>query len=757
MNCEEKTGLRKRKGILNSFGEVVAMMMEEEDGMDSLFEGMVLFTPHQFTDEQPHQQLVEDPLKHPEESQSDDTVNNNSNNTLAEAGASAEEASHHQQLSEPLDENLFSSLQTLTQSQPQSDPISPSPTTDPTTQISSASRKKRRASFRIGYARDRTYPPDLNNHNDDDGHDADKNEDDASQSPSSIVANPIDTSLSDSQFKNKKDETLSQFDHLKSQISEKLDAARLLIASVSSARKDSISRRRKAAEDLNLASANHAHLEQQLEVACEAEDFETAERISDSLASAEKEKQTLLLALKDAEAHCDTIDSQMYHALDSQIAAEQECASLLQHFAKDAENNADLVLKNAQILSSKEIDDWFSSSQVLEAKKIELDIESHFINEARSRVSDSIQHSVEDDRNEKEILCKKKDVLAKELDHLLDLVKQKEMEIDENDTRIKAVDERIAAVVSDFKEIQSSINAKFDDLQSRLSQMHLQSEALSTKRKEIDRFLTEEEERGAKLRELVRVSEDEAKVYQEVVVLRKGLKSSILKSREEKLRLAKTEEELTLDVQMLQQEVSAARGSLQELSSTKSSIQQNISSLKQRSLFIDKRVPELEAEKKVAAVARNFKEAARIAAEAKSLGVEKDSLEIGLQKATSELKKLEEDIKDTVDRLQTTEGLILSKEKEVAMARFQRLLLISGAATAERFAALERGDTNEANLLLAEAEAANDEAKKLQPTYNFKEEEFLIPKQFIPVELVSNLGRKQLAELAASAHFPASQ
>lgn len=348
-------------------------------------------------------------------------------------------------------------------------------------------------------------------------------------------------------------------------------------------------------------------------------------------------------------------------------------------------------------------------------------------------------------------------MLAKELDHLLDLVKQKEMEIDENDTRIKAVDERIAAVVSDFKEIQSSINAKFDDLQSRLSQMHLQSEALSTKRKEIDRFLTEEEERGAKLRELVRVSEDEAKVYQEVVVLRKGLKSSILKSREEKLRLAKTEEELTLDVQMLQQEVSAARGSLQELSSTKSSIQQNISSLKQRSLFIDKRVPELEAEKKVAAVARNFKEAARIAAEAKSLGVEKDSLEIGLQKATSELKKLEEDIKDTVDRLQTTEGLILSKEKEVAMARFQRLLLISGAATAERFAALERGDTNEANLLLAEAEAANDEAKKLQPTYNFKEEEFLIPKQFIPVELVSNLGRKQLAELAASAHFPASQ
>ncbi|CAK7345933.1 unnamed protein product [Dovyalis caffra] len=749
----------------------------EEDGMDSLFEGMVLFPPsNQFPDEQPDQQqqpfLDDPPPKHPQKSasESDDTiVNRNDNIAVPEAEASSH-LHQAQQLPEPLDENLFSSLETLTQS----DPITTSPTSNtntsahPTTiisrQISSTSRKKKRAAtVRIGYARDHSHPPpsplvtsNRNNLNVDHHH---HDDDDASQSPSSVVANPNDdddadagNSLSDSRFENKKDETLSQYDYIKAQTFDKLETARLLIVSVFAARKESISRRRKAAEDLNLASANHAQLEHQLEDACEAEDFETAQRISDSLAAAEKERQTLLLTLRDAEAHCDAIDSQMSHALDSQIAAEQECASLLLHFAKDAENNADLIVKNAQLFSSKEIDDWFSSSQVLEAKKIELDIESHFIKEARLQVNDSIQHSVEDDRNEREILCKKKDVLNDELHHLLDLVKQKEMELAENDTKIKAVDERIAAVVSDFKDIQSSVNAKFDDLQSHLSQIHLQSEALSTKRTEIDKFLSGEEDRGAKLRELARLSEDEAKAYQEVVELRKSLKLSILKSREEKLRLAKTEEKLTLDVQMLQQEVSAARGSLQELSSTKSSIQQNISSFKQRILFIDKRVPELEAEKKVAAAARNFKEAARIAAEAKSLSVEKDSLQIDLEKETLELEKLEEDIKDTVTRLQTTEGLILSKEKEVAMARFHRLLLIAGAATAERFAALELGDIEEANLLLAEAEAANDEAKKLQPIYNFKEEDFSIPKHFISMELVSNLGRKQLAELTASVH-----
>ncbi|XP_042989661.1 porphobilinogen deaminase, chloroplastic isoform X2 [Carya illinoinensis] len=119
-----------------------------------------------------------------------------------------------------------------------------------------------------------------------------------------------------------------------------------------------------------------------------------------------------------------------------------------------------------------------------------------------------------------------------------------------------------------------------------------------------------------------------------------------------------------------------------------------------------------------------------------------------MESAILGLKKLEEEITDTVNRLQETESLILSKEKEVAMARFPRLLLMAGAATAERAAAaLDFGDLEEANLLLADAETADSEAKKLQPIYNLKVEEFEnLPSHFISMELVSNLGREQLAE-----------
>lgn len=220
-------------------------------------------------------------------------------------------------------------------------------------------------------------------------------------------------------------------------------------------------------------------------------------------------------------------------------------------------------MKKAESLSSEEMEKWLASTEALEGRKIELEIESHLVNEARAVLNNSIEHSVEDDLREKEILYKKKDILTNELQKLLALVRDKEKEIAENDSNIRAVEERISIVVSDFQEYQSSINAKYDSLQSIISQLNLESEAMSMKKKEIDKFLNDEVDRGTKLKELARVSADEAKEYQEVVELRRSLMSSILKSREDKVKLAKTEEKLSAEVQTLQQEASAARASLQ--------------------------------------------------------------------------------------------------------------------------------------------------------------------------------------------------
>lgn len=184
------------------------------------------------------------------------------------------------------------------------------------------------------------------------------------------------------------------------------------------------------------------------------------------------------------------------------------------------------------------------------------------------------------------------------------------------------------------------------------------------------------------------------------------------------------------------------------------STQQKVESLKQRLLFIEKRVPELEAEKKVAATARNFREAARIAAEAKTLSIEKEGLEVNIENTALELNKLEEQIGSTIKELQETESQVLSKEKEVAVSRFQRLTLVADSSSAERSAALELGDLEEAETLLAEAEASSSEARKIQLLYDFRDEDVSnLPKYLLPMELVSKLGHEQLAELVKSMHI----
>ncbi|KAG7594002.1 BTB/POZ domain [Arabidopsis thaliana x Arabidopsis arenosa] len=93
----------------------------------------------------------------------------------------------------------------------------------------------------------------------------------------------------------------SRLELVKAQIEAKLNRARELAASVTSARKNAIRKRRKASKNIRLASTTHEELEKQLEEAIEAEDFDAAERISESLAAKERDRLALLALLRQAE------------------------------------------------------------------------------------------------------------------------------------------------------------------------------------------------------------------------------------------------------------------------------------------------------------------------------------------------------------------------------------------------------------------------------------------------------------------------
>ena len=295
--------------------------MDGGDDMDSLFEGMELFTPSssQFADSSENAPAILPPSK--------------------EAEATVITAPAAEAMSEPLDEDMFSDLTIVTPVQHVPEAVThPSPL--PSSSSSSSMRrqvsrrKKRSGGLRIGYGRH-----EINDDEDDDSV-SQQSADSVGQLSDSV--NQVTDSVSQqSDSVNQITDSVNQpsdsvvdqpLDTVKAQIEGKLTRARALAASVTATRKNAIRKRRQASENLRLASKAHDELEKQLEEAIEAEDFDAAEKISESLADAERDKLSLMALLRQAESDCDAIESKMEEVLLSQIAAEEESASLLRGF-----------------------------------------------------------------------------------------------------------------------------------------------------------------------------------------------------------------------------------------------------------------------------------------------------------------------------------------------------------------------------------------------------------------------------------------
>lgn len=206
---------------------------------------------------------------------------------------------------------------------------------------------------------------------------------------------------------------------------------------------------------------------------------------------------------------------------------------------------------------------WQTSMELLQTKKLEMEVETELVLAARSGLEDSVEHLIEEDKREKGALSKKGDTLAEELAGLLELVRLKEAEIAENNAQIHEVQERISAVVSRFHGSQSDIDQKISSLQESQTKIDQETETLYSKKNEIDNFISSTEQKDSDLREIINACSSEAKACQQSVEIRRKLASSILKSRQDRIGLLKMEEEILHDIQMLRQQITDARTSLQ--------------------------------------------------------------------------------------------------------------------------------------------------------------------------------------------------
>ncbi|GAU29540.1 hypothetical protein TSUD_115620 [Trifolium subterraneum] len=337
----------------------------EGGDMDSLFEGMVLFNPAQ----------IEIEVAAENNQQDNDPVDDSQSDAAASSSS----------CSQPLDENIFSDLTLIV------DPLQNLQVTEDHLlqsqswqhhhhhhhhqQVSSSSRRRKRSGLRIGYGRNRdavdvdvdvdpsppappplpplpisdspslptdvaaaavdvvTQQPSIASASASESITTADDDDDVATTATASASESIRHTAAD-------DDKEEAFRQIRKTIHEKLNHARQLVNSASAVRKDAIRSRRKAVENANLASLKYMELEMQLEEACEAEDFERAEKVSELLSAAEKEKQISANSLKQADAFIDALDLKLQHALHSHIAAEEECAILLHHYATTALTNS---------------------------------------------------------------------------------------------------------------------------------------------------------------------------------------------------------------------------------------------------------------------------------------------------------------------------------------------------------------------------------------------------------------------------------
>ncbi|KAL2642634.1 hypothetical protein R1flu_010221 [Riccia fluitans] len=488
-------------------------------------------------------------------------------------------------------------------------------------------------------------------------------------------------------------------------------------SAVSALRKAAVQERRQAAEKVSAASTRYKDLEAELNAACENEDFEKADSLSESFAEAENAMQQATEEFKSAEANCDLASSKVQEILDLQVATEEEAARLFTSLKQEAEHAVERARMEAQENARQEMERLSADEEAAETRRRKLALSRRVLEEANAELDKIIGEGTKAETELKLSLTGQRSQLLSELEDLLVLVRKKEAEIADCDQQIAAVDEKMSAVLRNFETQRSSLDAEAKALEASSVEIEEEFNRIAVEKQGVSELLAAGEKEGQRLEGVARSAADAEGAVQVALKLKTSIATTTSFYKEKKAELVEKEKTAQEQAQALRQDSLSGRSSLQELTTTKMKLNQEIAEKKQRMLFVEKRIPELDSEKKLAAAARNFKEAGRLAAEAKAFNAEKEAVITDMTRMSSELKHVESEVERLLDLLADTDTLIADKEREAAIARCEMLRLMAAAARMERDAAIELEDFEEAESLDSEAEAADSEAEELQRIY----------------------------------------
>ncbi|KAL0047708.1 hypothetical protein WJX82_009972 [Trebouxia sp. C0006] len=451
-------------------------------------------------------------------------------------------------------------------------------------------------------------------------------------------------------------------------------------------------------------------LEDAEQLAVEQEDFESAANLSSELDVLRAHIQALERSARAGEAECEAAVARRADIARQQATAWQAAAQATAHLQTAQQQKAAKAAKQAQKEGSKLADAIAASEEHVEELKARITARQDWITREQQSVDAKIEEATRPVTSQRTEAAEQHSSLQEEVEDL-------RRQLAEKEEALAAAADKLA----DIDQHMHSLAAKYDKTLARLAE---DRRAVATEEAERDA----EEIAVQSTREQAVATEAAAKQQQALLeeqvaaaaaaaseMLGRAAAISAALEAEEHLRqiqagLRDQEEQANDAVKELERDLEASRVSLRALASQRAGLANEAAAAEAQAAVAQRRIPELENDKKAAAAARDFKGAAALSAEAKALAAQADVAMTKAKQLRQQVSEAEEQEQLQVDSIKEQEGFLTQTKRAAALARWRRLQSsMQGLAhQVEEAAASDKFE--EANALQAELDSSTEEA-----------------------------------------------
>ncbi|KAL0028763.1 hypothetical protein WJX79_005643 [Trebouxia sp. C0005] len=487
-------------------------------------------------------------------------------------------------------------------------------------------------------------------------------------------------------------------------------------------------------------------LEEAEQLAVEQEDFESAANLSSELDALRAHIQALERSARAGEAECEAAVTRRADIAKQQAGAWQAAAQATAQLQTAQQQKAAKAAKQAQKEASKLADAIAASEEHVEELKARITARQDWITREQQSVDAKIEEATRPVASERTEAAEQHRSLQEEVDDLRSQLAEKEEALAAAADKLADIDQHMHSLAAKYDKTLARLAEDRKAVATEEAERDAEEIAVQSTRKQAVATEAAANQQQAVLEEQVAAA---AAAASEMLGRAAAISASL--EAEEHLRqiqagLRDQEEQANDAVKELERDLEASRVAVRALASQRAGLANEAAAAEAQAAVAQRRIPELENDKKAAAAARDFKGAAALSAEAKALAAQADVAMTKAKQLRQQVSEAEEQEQLQVDSIKEQEGFLTQAKRAAALARWRRLQSsMQGLAhQVEEAAASDKFE--EANALQAELDSSTEEASALAAEYFFTSADMqdlavtaaLLTEQSLPQQSVSN-------------------